>query len=105
MLQVAKFYAHHLLRSAMQCGHQTVVSTAVHHLQPHIRRVRNIRDESHRKRYDNHAVPLGPEPPGQSQPRITVHDTPVDVRRDHQTVALSDTNGRHYIAGKGVGSC
>lgn len=100
MLQVAKFYAHHLLRSAMQCSHQVVVSTAVHHLQPHIRRVRNIRNKSRRKRYSGNPVSFGPESLSQSKPRIIVHDTPVDVRCNHQTIALSDTNGRHYIAGK-----
>lgn len=69
-------------------------------MQPHISGIRNIGNESSRKRYRVHAVPFGSQYTGPSKSSVTVHGTPVDLRGDHQTVALSDTDGRYYIIGE-----
>lgn len=88
-----------MLRPAVQHGHQTVVHDAVHHLQPHVPGVRDTGDGSDRKRARDHPLPLGPEHSGQGQPPTTVHDTPVDLRRHHQTAAVPDTDCRYHITG------
>jgi len=89
-----------MLRPAVQHGHQTVVSSAVHPLQPDVPGVRNTGNASDRERHRDHAVPSGAEHVGESESRVTVHGAPVDVRRYRQTVAVPDTHGRDHIAGE-----
>lgn len=100
MLQIAQFYAHHMLGSTVRHSHQAVLLPAVHNLQPDVSGVRNTADESHRERYHINTVPFGFEPVGPGKPRADIYDALMDVRCHHQTAALSNINGRNDIIGK-----
>lgn len=105
LLQVAKHYARHMLRPAVQHSDTIVVPVAVHNLQSHVPGVRNIGNEDHRERHGGRTVPLGLEHVGEGESRIVVHGTLVDVRSDHQTNTVSAADSRHHIAGKYNKTC
>jgi len=89
-----------MLRPAVQHSHQTVVSSAIRHLQPDVSGVRNTGNASGRERYRSHFVSSGAEHIGKSESRVAVHGAPMDVCRYRQTVAVPDTHGRDHIAGE-----
>jgi len=105
VLQIAQLYARYMLRPAMYHSHQIIVSITVHHLQSNVSSVRNIGNESGRKRHCGNVISFGLEHNSKSEPWTIIHDTSVDICCDHQTTALPNTNRRYHISGKNNNKC